>query len=623
MVRKVAPYGEWVSPIGAADTISTAVNFSEVTYHDGEVYWIEGRPSDKGRQVIVTRSPDGTISDLTPATVNARTRVHEYGGGSMLVTSGGVYYPDFADQRLYRLARGLEPSPITPAATPPLSETRFADGRQMPDGRIVYVRESHDAEGDPSNEVVIIDPSDGEQFVVASGADFYSDPRPSSDGSKIAWVEWDHPNMPWDETRLRVASLDGSTMSVAGGAEQSVNQPVWTPDGDLLYLSDETGWWNLYQWDGNESRPVLTMEADFGLPQWVFGRPTYVVLDDGRIISIFFENGIQRLGLITSGSLEPIDLGFTSHTYLTTDGTRRVWFVGHRADGSVSLAEHDLQTGRTTEVKGNKVRFDPGYLSVPRPITFPTTEGVAHAIFYPPTNRDFEAPAGTLPPVMVRVHGGPTSAVFPYLDPRYAYWTSRGVGIVDVNYRGSTGFGRGYRNKLRGMWGIADVEDAVAAARYLVDTGEADPDRLLISGGSAGGFTVLAALSSADAFAAGASYYGVADLNLLNEHTHKFESRYLDRLISSDPEVLTERSPITHVDRIKVPVILFQGLKDRVVPPEQSELIAAALERNGIVHEYITYENEDHGFRDAANIVHALQSELAFYGRVLGFDPHV
>ena len=618
MTPTIAPYGEWISPISAADTISEAVTFSEIRYDGGDLYWIEGRPTEKGRQVIVRRSADGTISDLIPAPINARTRVHEYGGGSLLVANRIVYYSNFADQRLYRLQPESEPVPITADPSPPAS-VRYADGRVLPDGRLVYVRETHREDDEPVNEIVLIDPATGEQTVVASGADFYADPRPGPDG-RLAWIEWDHPNMPWDETRLIVAPLGGPPTQIAGGPDQAVIQPEWTPDGSLLYVNDPTGWWNLYRWEGEKTQPVYRMNAEFGLPQWIFGRPSHVSLSDGRIVTTYFEEGVQRLGII-NGIFAPLDLGFTNHSFLATDGEARIWFVGHRADGSVSLAEHDLDSGATTEVRGHPVRFDTGYLSTPRTITFPTGEGNAHGVYYPATNPDFQAPEGTKPPLLLRIHGGPTSAVYPHLDPRFAYWTSRGIGVVDVNYRGSTGFGREYRNKLRGTWGVADVEDAVAVTRYLVEMGEADPEGILISGGSAGGFTVLAALAMTDGFAAGASYYGVADLNLLNDHTHKFEARYLDTLVSPHRTVLDDRSPITHVDGIRAPLILFQGLKDKVVPPEQSELVVAALERNGVTHQYITYENEDHGFRDAVNIIHSLESELAFYGKVLGFTP--
>lgn len=610
-----------MSPVSAADTISDAVAVSEVRYDGGHLYWLEGRPSEGGRQVIVRRAADGTVSDLTSSPVSARTRVNEYGGGSLLVTDGVVYYSDFSDQRLYRLEPGSDPGAITPEPSSPGS-VRYADGAAIPNGLLVYVRETHGEHTEAVNDLVLIDPATQNQTVLASGADFYASPRPSRDGTRLAWLEWDHPNMPWDETRLIVAPIGGEPLQVAGGVDQAVIQPSWASDGSLLYVDDPTGWWNLYRWDGNETTPVLPKDAEFGVPPWVLGRSTYVAMNDGRIVTIYFDSGVQRLGVIRGGELVPIKLGFTNHSFLTTDGESRLWFVGHRADGSVSLAEHDLESGVTLEIRGNPVMFDSGCITEPRLISFPTAEGVAHGIFYPPANSGFEASEGSKPPLMVRIHGGPTSAAYPCLEPRYAYWTTRGFGVVDVNYRGSTGFGRDYRRKLCGQWGVVDVEDAAAAARYLVGIGEADPEKVVISGGSAGGFTVLTALAQTDVFSAGACYYGVSDLNLLNDHTHKFESRYNDLLVGSDLKLLTERSPITHVDQITTPVIVFQGLRDRVVPPEQSEMVVAALERNGVHHEYVTYENEDHGFRDAANIVHSLESELAFYGKVLGFTPH-
>ncbi len=618
--RRVSPYGAWESPISAAETISSAVRFSEITADGGSVYWVEGRPAEKGRQVLVRLGPDGVKEDLTTPPFSVRTRVHEYGGGASLVVDGVVYFSNDADQRIYRLDPGGEPLPVT-AETDRRGSVRYADGRALPDGSLIYVRETHPEVGEPRNELVIIDPESGEETVFSTGADFYSSPRPSPDGSKVAWIEWDHPNMPWDGTRLMVGGQNEEPEQVAGGADEAVMQPVWSHEGVLHFITDPDGWWNIHRWDGSDTVPVVAVAAECGVPQWLFGLATYVFIGDGRIATVYHEEGAQQLGVIDSGTLAPIPLGFTGHTHMSTDGTGRIFFVGGRADGWLGVVGYDIATGTLDELDSNPMTVPDGYRIVPERITFPTVEGVSHGIYYPPANPEFEGPEGEAPPLIVKIHGGPTSMVVPHLDPRFAFWTSRGFGVVDVNYRGSTGFGREYREKLKGDWGVADVEDAAAAARYLIERGRADPDRIAISGGSAGGFTVLAALTSTDLFSAGASYYGIADLRLLKEDTHKFESRYEDGLVGSEDSVLVERSPITHIDRLDTPLIVFQGLEDRVVPPSQAEAIVSALARKGVPHAYLTYENEDHGFRDAANIVHSLESELAFYGKVMGFTP--
>ncbi len=620
MSPRVRSYGEWESPISAADTISAAVSFSEVATHGENVYWLEGRPSEKGRQVLVRLGHDGKAEDLTPAPFSVRTRVHEYGGGALLVAEGGIYLSNDTDQRVYRLGAEGEPVPITPEPERP-GTVRYADGRAFPDGRLIYVRETHTEGMEATNELVILDPSTGDQIVFATGADFYSSPRPSPDGSKVAWVEWDHPNMPWDVTRLMVKGFDSEARLVAGGGHEAVMQPAWSPDGHLHFITDPDGWWNIYRWDGSDTQAVIQVDAECGIPEWVFGRSSYVFIGDGRIAVVYHEDGVQRLGVIEDGVLVPIPLEFTSHNHLSADASGLVHFVGGKADGWLGLVSYDVDTGTLGEIRANPMTVPDRYRTVPERINFPTALGVAHGIYYPPANPEFEAPSGEAPPLIVKIHGGPTSMVVPHLDPRFAFWTSRGFGIVDVNYRGSTGFGREYREKLKGNWGVSDVEDAAAAARYLIERGKADPDRLAISGGSAGGFTVLAALTSIDLFKAGASYYGIADLRLLKQDTHKFESRYEEALVGAGESALLERSPITHIDRLVTPLIVFQGLKDRVVPPSQAEVIVAALSAKGVPHAYVTYENEDHGFRDAANIANSLESELSFYGEIFGFTP--
>jgi len=619
-----ARYGTWSSPIRAADTVTGVVGFAEVAYDDGMLYWVEMRPSEAGRQVLVRRTLDGRSEDLTPEPISVRTRVHEYGGGAFAVGLGNLVFSDFEDQRLYAIRDGeivaVTPEPPRPGAV------RFADARFVNESTVVCVRETHPEEGEAVNEIVLVDLSDGAQTVIATGRDFYASPRASPDG-RLAWLEWDHPNMPWDGTELMVAPISSGTLGrpqlVAGGVEESVFQPEWASDDTLVFSSDRSGWWNLYRWDRETKSAVYPMKADFGHPLWVFGRTAFGFLSDGRIIAGFWREGTHHLVLIAGdGSTTNLPDEYTSHERLITDGASRAWFIGSGPTVPTALVEIDVDARSRSIVRSNPMPVDISYCSEARPISFPTGDGeIAHGIYYPPRNPEFEGPEGELPPLIVEVHGGPTSQVFPRLALSFLYWTTRGFAVVDVNYRGSTGYGREYRNRLREAWGIVDVEDCLAAARYLAQAGEVDGERMVITGGSAGGYTTLASLAFGDVFSAGASYYGVADLGLLAEHTHKFESRYLDGLVGTDPAVMRDRSPLYSADQIDVPVILFQGLEDKVVPPEQAEAIAAALDEKGVPYAHITYEGEDHGFRDAKNIIHSLESELGFYGRVFGFVP--
>lgn len=619
-----APYGSWQSPVGAADTVAGIVRFSDLQYDDGSLYWLESRPSEGGRTALVRRTDDGTIGDVLPDTVNLRTMAHEYGGGAYRADSGDLVYSEFTDQRLYRVTPDGSTTPLTSEPPRPRS-VRFADSVRLSDGSLIAVRESHPAEGEAVNELVLIR-TDGTVDVIASGSDFYSTPRLSPDNTRLAWIEWDHPNMPWDGTRLVVADVESTAACtvVAGGDDESIVQPEWAPDGTLVFASDRTGWWNLYRYDGLETMSILEMEAEFAGPAWVFGESWYGFLSDGRIATSFYDNGRSGLGIIDAvGVLERIELGFTDYGYhVITDGDQRVWFVGARTDKPSAIVAFDAASGATSIVRSNPSIVDAGYVKEPRVISFPTTDDdIAHAVYYPPANPEFEGPPGERPPLIVHVHGGPTSSVSPALRRETVFWTSRGFGIVDVNYRGSTGFGREYREKLEGEWGVVDVDDAVAAAEYLASIGEVDGDRLAISGGSAGGYTTLAALAFRDSFAAGASYFGIADLEMLMGDSHKFESRYETRLIGTDPVVWRERSPIHSVEQISVPVALFQGLEDKVVPPNQAAVIAEALADRGIPYVHIEFEGEGHGFRKAANVIRSLETELAFYGYVFGFTP--
>jgi dipeptidyl aminopeptidase/acylaminoacyl peptidase len=630
----VRPYGSWQSPITAGFIAEAAIGLADPEPTDEGTYWLEQRPAEGGRYVVVRRSPGGETADAIPAGFNARTRVHEYGGGAYLADEGTVFFSNFDDQRLYRADPGGEPRPITPEPSSPVA-LRYADGRLTPDGKlIVCVRESH-AGREVTNEIVAL-PADGngEPRVLVTGSDFYSFPRPSPDGTKLAWTTWDHPRMPWDGTELWVADLSPAgeltgRQRIAGGPEESIFQPEWSRDGTLHFVSDRTGWWNLYRRAGGEDEPLAPMAAEFGAPQWIFGISTYAFLSDGTIACAYSSEGIARLGLLRQGTqkieeLEPTHLPADLPS-LRSQGTQ-LTYVGASPTEVAAVVTLDTETG-ALEVLARSLEqeIDRGYISVPRAIEFPTEGGLtAHALFYPPRNQDAEGPADERPPLIVSSHGGPTAAAGAELDPRIQFWTSRGFAFVDVNYGGSTGYGRDYRERLRGMWGVVDTNDCLNAARHLAEIGEADGRRLAIRGGSAGGYTTLCALAFHDLFAAGASYYGVADNELLLDDTHKFESRYLDGLIGPYPEaaeLYKERSPIHAADRISCPVILFQGLEDEVVPPEQAEVMVAALERNGIPYAYLAFEGEQHGFRRADSIRRTHEAELYFYARIFGFEP--
>jgi dipeptidyl aminopeptidase/acylaminoacyl peptidase len=638
----VAPCGSWDSPIEAATVARAGRRLAFPTIAaDGAVWWAEGRPAEGGRVVLMRRSPGAEPETVTPEATNVRTRVHEYGGSAWCLAGPDlVVFVDFADQRLYRQRVGEEPVAISPQPPSPGAH-RYADMRPSPDGRSVVCVREREAGDEPVNEIVLL-PLDGseEPQVLASGRDFYSFPRISPDGAWLAWTCWDHPNMPWDGTELWVAPLQdsGEERLVAGGPEESIFQPEWGPDGRLHFVSDRDGWWNLYrarepgtELSGEEGALVQMTEqrADFGYPQWLFGGATYAFLANGAIVCVCCEQAEERLLLLQPEGWEPTDLElpFTSFGFpaLSTQGGS-VAFAAAGPESEPAIVLHDVERGKSEIIRSSSEEpVDHAYLSRPRPVEFPTGDGeTAYGFYYPPANPEFEAPAGELPPLIIESHGGPTGHATPALTREFLYWTSRGIGVFDVNYRGSSGYGRAYRNKLRGNWGVADTEDCVNAALHLARQGEVDGARLAIRGSSAGGYATLCALTFHDSFAAGASYYGVADAEALAEDTHKFESRYLDRLIGPYPEqaeLYRERSPINCVERLRAPVILFQGLEDEVVPPNQAETMVAALKRNGIPHAYLPFEGEQHGFRRAETNIRCLEAELYFYGRIMGFEP--
>jgi dipeptidyl aminopeptidase/acylaminoacyl peptidase len=630
---KTAPFGSWRSPITPDFITSASGSPTEIQISGENIYWLEMRPQEAGRYVIMRRAADDSIDDMTTKDFNVRTRVHEYGGGSFAVHGEVVYFSNFEDQRLYRQEPDRPPEPITPEPDVPAG-LRYAECLVTQDGsQIICVHERHEKSGEVKNGIVALS-TDGSQppRMIAEGHDFFASPHINPDGTQLAWLTWDHPQMPWDGTELWVAKLrPNGTLSeirkVAGGPEESVFQPMWSPYGHLYFISDRMGWWNLYKVSDDDVIHLAPIEADLGVPQWQFGFSRYAFLADERIACVYNRDGIHHLGLITQddGKIGPLENPLTSITYLRSNEDNFIYFVGGNFQRSPALLRMDVGTRKIETVyQPPGEMIDPGYLSIPESIEFPTEDGhLAYALFYPPTNRDYLGPPGELPPLLVLSHGGPTSAARTFLQSTIQYWTSRGIALVDVNYGGSTGYGRTYRNRLRGQWGVVDTADCVAAAKYLIDQGKVDGKKLAIRGGSAGGYTTLAVLTFYDLFTAGASYYGVADVEALALDTHKFESRYLDSLIGPYPkakELYHKRSPIHFTEQLSCPVIIFQGLEDLVVPPSQAELMVNALKAKGLPYAYLAFEGEQHGFRRAETTQRCLEAELYFYSRIFGFD---
>ena len=643
------PYGEWPSPVTAASLVQGAAGISEVIADPVRpwlLWWAESRPDEGGRTAVMRCDlPSNDTQEVTPEGANVRTRVHEYGGGAWWPHDGSLYYVEFADQRLRRLdAPGGEPVLLT-AEPPEQRAWRYADGRVTPDGRwSVCVRERHDTGGEPANELVAV-AADGSQQVETlwAGGDFVMTPRVSGDGSMLAWISWDHPNMGWDATRLHVHRLGdgelGEELMVLGRqGDRSLCEPGWDSGTAgsaprLMVCSDHDDWWGLYEVDlgAGDLMPVVVGEFDVATPPWVFGMQRWAAADGTVAAAAGMPSGDRivvhgREVAVADSSISSLTIGRDG-----PDGAAVLAYAGagyrHETEVAALSIDSDDHAERGTVRPARDLGLDPGLLVEPEAITFPTGPGgaaVAHALYYPPANPACAGPPGERPPLLVMAHGGPTSAARRQLQLGIAYWTSRGIAVVDVDYRGSTGYGRRYRRALDGAWGVADVEDCVAAAKFLADRGDADPERLMIRGGSAGGFTVLASLALHDVFAAGASRYGVADLEALAADTHKFESRYLDRLVGPYPEArdtYRARSPINHLDGFDAPMIVLQGDQDEIVPPAQSEMIVEALEAKGVPVAYLLFEGEQHGFRSADNIVAALEAELAFFGRILGFTP--
>jgi len=671
------PHGAWSSPITTDLLVAGAVGLSEVQADGHDLWWSESRPQEAGRVQLVRCAPDGTTTDVLPDGFAARTRVHEYGGGAWRVHDGALYFGNWSDQRLYRLDPGGEPRALTPEPQVPLGR-RYADMDVAPDGTwLVAVREDHgDGTGEAKNEIVRIDTSTGEETVLVAGPDFVASPRVKDHvGMWLAWTQWDHPDMPWDAAEVWVGEfVDGSLNErshVAGGPGAWGAEPTWAPDGTLWLTTDRreehpeplraveptilrrlwsvlTGRWSgedaptarrrrdfaeLYRWDGGGLEPVsFAVEGDIATPQWVFRMSRFVPdatapTEDARGVAVVSRDGIDHLIRVdqVGHGVREADIR-TPYTAISSvvpapGGIAAVAASFTSEAAIVAGPPEDLQVVRPPRDLGLSAE----QISLPESIDFPSANGrMAHGLYYPPTNPDHVGPDGEKPPLLVDIHGGPTSAARSQFMLSVQFWTSRGFAVVDVNYGGSTGYGRAYRDLLKGQWGVVDVEDCVAAATYLAERGDVDPGRLAIRGGSAGGFTTLAALAFHDTFAAGVSKYGVADLAVLARDTHKFESRYLDSLVGPWPEaedLYRERSPLFHADQIRVPLLVLQGLEDEVVPPNQSELIVDALRRNGVPVAYLAFEGEQHGFRGAETIVAAAEAELSFYGQVFGFDP--
>jgi dipeptidyl aminopeptidase/acylaminoacyl peptidase len=630
--RKVAPYGSWLSPITHDVLLKGVVHLRrEILRWDGnDLYWSELRPYEGGRIVVCRRTAKGTVEDVTPAGFNARTRVHEYGGAGWAAAGGTVFFTNFVDQRLYR-----EDGSGTPRAITPEGDVRHAD--MLVDsrrGRVIAVREDHTTGSrEAVNTIVSLDAEGRDEAItLASGNDFYSSPKLSPDGDRIAWQTWNHPCMPWDSSELWVGELDRdgkvkSRRKIAGGPDESVLQPEWSPAGELYFISDRSDWWNLYRARGEGDEPVCRRAAEFGAPQWQFGHRWYDFNGPDEIVCIFSETSGSKLGRLdlNSGRLDHVQLLYTTLHSVQVAGGKAAMFAS-----SATLAERVLVIDLATMAEdiarvSNTTRIDSAHFSVPKPIEFKTERGkTAHAFYYPPRNAEFEAPEGEKPPLVVHVHGGPTGSAGPAFPFEFQYWTSRGIAYVDVNYGGSAGYGRAYRQRLSGNWGVVDVEDCINAARHLVGQGLIDPERISISGGSAGGFTVLLSLTKRDFYSAGASHFGIGDLELFDGTTHKFESHYDETLIGPYParrDLYRDRSAVNFVDRLSRAVILFQGLEDVIVPPSQAETFVAACKEKKRPYAYVAFEGEQHGWRRESTIRRAMEAELYFISRIFGFEP--
>ncbi len=630
-IEKVpAPFGSWVSPVTADLIAGATIRLGQLALRGDEIVWSECRPQEQGRNVMVRRSADGTLAELNPPPFNVRTRAHEYGGGAfVLLPDGSTVFSHYDDQQLYR----IDASGVAKQLTHD-SDQRYADAVvDSARGRLIAVREDHcRGDIDAVSTLVAIDLDTGAVAVLARGHDFFSSPTISPDGGRLAWLSWDHPNMPWDGSELWLADLAddgrlGVPRLVAGSTDESIFQPMWSPRGELHFVSDRSGWWNLYRRRGEVVQPLHAMEAEFGEPQWAFGMRDYGFDGRGRIVCVWRQAGVANLAVLDpdSGAFERLATPFCAIESLQVGADFAV-FVGATPTQASAVVRLDPRTLAHEVLRASSTAtVDAAFVSHAEAISFPTEGGrQAHAFFYAPTNAHARSPDGERPPLLVFSHGGPTGASDAAFKWSHQYWTSRGFAVVDVNYGGSSGYGRRYRARLDGQWGVVDVDDSVNAARYLIARGDADGERVAIRGGSAGGYTALCALTFRSFFKAGASHYGIGDLEALTIDTHKFESRYLERLVGPYPAakaLYIERSPIHHTGRLARPMILFQGAEDKAVPPAQAQTMFDAVNAKGLPVAYLLFEGEQHGFRRAATLKRVFEAELYFYGKVFGFNP--
>lgn len=621
--KKTAPYGTWPSPITSASIAADAVSLNEIRLHSSGSYWVERRPKENGRCVLV-RHASGKTQDVLPAPYSARSRVHEYGGGVYCVTDDGIFFVNDSDHNIYFYNYLLPPRVVTHTNNCQYADINFDAIRK----HLVCIRQNElNADTEPVNTLVSIDATTGETSILCSGYDFYSNPRLSPCGSKLSWLCWKHPDMPWDSTELWMADISSNntlinSQRIAGSDAASIFQPEWSPDGVLTFVSDKSGWWNIYEYHDNTIKQLSNEHAEFGLPQWVFGQSTYAFINHNEILCAPIYNGIAELSILntSSGVLDSIRTPWNSFSSIhSLNGIHCFIAASENSFPAIIRLQHngyEPQHLRSTNSPG----LDEAYYSYGKTIKFSTRNNdTAFAIYYAPQNRDVAAAPDEQPPLIVLTHGGPTAMSDSALDIRKQFWTSRGFAVLDVNYSGSTGFGREYRERLNDNWGIRDAEDCCDAALHIVNLGMADPDRLIIKGSSAGGYTVLCALTFHNVFSAGASYYGIGDLESLLKDTHKFESRYLDRLIGPYPEtekLYHQRSPLHHVEKLNCPVIFFQGIDDKVVPKEQAETMFIALKDKNIPVAYVAFADEQHGFRKAETIQKSLDAELYFYTRI-------
>jgi dipeptidyl aminopeptidase/acylaminoacyl peptidase len=608
--------------------IGSSVGLSSVQIDGDKVYWLESRADERGRISLWRRLlSGGEPVEVTPSTACVRDRVHEYGGGEYHVSDGTVVYSEFSDGRLYAVRDDTTPRPITPEGA-----LRFGDIRVHPDWDLVLaVREDHSGVAEPINTIVALDldgPNSDGGTVLCSGADFYSTPELSANG-RLAWTQWNHPNMPWDSTTIMIGSLSSrvvtDSQAIAGGTSESALQPRWLGE-KLIFASDRTNWWNLYLWSDGQVEPLHETEAEFCAPQWTLGQRPYAIIDDDHLLCTVNRSGEQSIAVlqISSGTLRSTASPGVATTSLDVGG-RCAAAVLSFPDQPAALALLDLDRDAWDLVRSSfKISIPIDAISLARRVSWTSEGREIHGYFYPPVNTNWQAPAGTLPPMITLIHGGPTGFASPEFKIGYQFWTSRGFAILDVNYSGSAGFGREYRDRLKGRWGVVDVHDCISGTLAMGTERLADPARLAIRGGSAGGFTALAALTMSNVFNAAISQYGIADLEALAKDTHKFESRYIDSLIGPYPEdrhLYLERSPINHLDQLSAPILLLQGTEDMVVPPEQAEMLAAAARRRGLPVALIMFEGEGHGFRKAETIKAAIEAQIYFLGRIFGFEP--